>query len=121
MKKLYKFTCIVCPLGCYIEAEVDGQNVRVRGCRCARGENWAKQEILEPKRVVMSVVRVKNGRYPVVSVKTDAPVPKEKIDDVMCYIANMEISAPVSIGEVLAENMLGLGVNLVATRSVEEK
>lgn len=121
MRRIYKLTCIVCPLGCYIEAEVDGENVRVQGCRCPRGKEWARQEIIEPKRTIMSVVRVKNGKYPVVSVKTDAPVPKEKVEELMHYIAQMEVSAPVKIGEVLVENILGVGANLVATRTVEEK
>ena len=121
MSKIYRFTCIVCPLGCYIEVEVDGRDVRVRGCRCPRGEKWAREEVLEPKRSVLSVVKVKNGSYPVVSVKSDGSVPKNKIGEIMALLSKIELSAPVHVGDIVISNVLGLGVNIVATRSVEEK
>ncbi len=121
MNRIYRFTCIMCPLSCYIEAKFEGNELKIWGCRCPRGKEWVKSEIFEPKRTVMSVVKVKNGKYPVVSVKTDAPVPKERIEELMRHIASLEVEAPVRIGDVVEKNVLNMEVNLVATRTVEEK
>ena len=44
MKK--QFTCIVCPNGCEIEAEVEnGQVISVTGHTCPRGEQYVRQEL----------------------------------------------------------------------------
>jgi len=111
---IYRFTCVVCPLGCSIEVEVeDGKIKDVRGCRCPRGREWAIQEITSPKRVVMSVVPVEGGALPTVSIKTAEPVPKEKIPELMKFLAGLRLKAPVKIGDVVAE---WNGVKIVATR-----
>lgn len=110
----YRFTCIVCPLGCAVEVKVeDGRVIGVTGHTCPRGKEWAIQEITNPKRVVMSVVPVKGGALPTVSVKTAEPVPKEKIPELMKFLAKLRLKAPVKIGDVVAE---WAGIKIVATR-----
>ncbi|MBP1912022.1 DUF1667 domain-containing protein [Thermococcus stetteri] len=112
--KAYRFTCIVCPLGCSIEVEVENGEVKeVRGCKCPRGMEWAIQEVTSPKRVVMSVVPVEGGALPTVSVKTAEPVPKEKIPELMKFLTKLKLKAPVEIGQVVAE---WKGIKIVATR-----
>ena len=67
---LKKYTCIICPNGCEIEAEVlDGEIKSVSGFTCKRGEEYVRQEILAPKRTIASSVAVKNGELPVTSVR----------------------------------------------------
>jgi len=111
---IYRFTCIVCPLGCSIEVEVENGKVKeVKGCRCPRGKEWAVQEATNPKRVVMSVVPVEGGALPTVSVKTAEPVPKEKILELMKFLAKLRLKAPVKVGETVAE---WKGIKIVATR-----
>ncbi len=111
---IYRFTCIVCPLGCSIEVEVDDGEVKeVRGCTCPRGKEWAVQEVTNPKRVVISVVRVDGGALPTVSVKTAEPIPREKIPELMSYLAKIKLKAPIKIGDVVAE---WKGIKIVATR-----
>lgn len=111
---IYRFTCIVCPLGCAIEVEVeDGKVKEVKGYTCPRGEEWAIQEVINPKRVVMSVVPVEGGALPTVSVKTAEAVPKEKIPELMKFLAKLKLRAPVEIGETVAEWQ---GIKIVATR-----
>ena len=111
---IYRFTCIVCPLGCSIEVEVeDGKVKEVRGCTCPRGEEWAVQEVTNPKRVVMSVLPVEGGALPTVSVKTAEPVPKERIPELMKFLSKLKLKAPVKIGETVAE---WGGIKIVATR-----
>ena len=110
----YRFTCIVCPLGCAVEVKVeDGRVIGVTGHTCPRGEEWAIQEVTNPKRVVMSVVPVEGGPLPTVSVKTAEPVPKEKIPELMKFLSRLRLRAPVKIGEVVAE---WEGIKIVATR-----
>ena len=54
---LKKYTCIICPNGCEIEAEVlDGEIKSVSGFTCKRGEEYVRQEILAPKRTIASSV-----------------------------------------------------------------
>ena len=111
---IYRFTCIVCPLSCAVEVEVeDGKVIDVRGHTCPRGKEWAIEEITNPKRVVMSVVPVEGGAIPTVSVKTAEPVPKEKIPELMEFLAKLRLKAPVKIGDVVAE---WEGIKIVATR-----
>ncbi|WP_297519051.1 DUF1667 domain-containing protein [Thermococcus sp.] len=111
---IYRFTCIVCPLGCAIEVEVENGKIKdVRGYTCPKGKEWAIQEVTNPKRVVMSVVPVEGGALPTVSVKTAEPVPKEKIPELMKFLANLKSKAPVKIGDVVAE---WEGIKIVATR-----
>jgi CxxC motif-containing protein len=113
----FRLTCIICPLGCTIEVTMEGDKITgVTGCTCPRGEEYAVQEVTEPKRVVMSVVKVKGGTFPTVSVKSDRPIPKELIPMVMKELAKVEVEAPVHVGQVIVENVLGTGANIVATR-----
>lgn len=113
----YRFTCIICPLGCAIEVDVEeGIVKRVEGYTCPRGMEWAVEEVTNPKRIVMSVIRVKNGKLPTVSVKTDKPIPKEKIPEFMELLAKIEVEAPVKVGQIILEKPLGMDVNVVATR-----
>lgn len=110
--------CIVCPLGCTVHVTVEGGRVvAVEGNRCPRGLDYAVEEVFEPKRVVMTVLRVRGGDLPVVSVKTSKPVPKRLIPDLMRELARMELEAPVSVGQVIVRNVLETGADVVATRS----
>ncbi|MDK2464514.1 MAG: DUF1667 domain-containing protein [Candidatus Korarchaeota archaeon] len=116
-----RLTCIVCPLGCEIEVRLDrgpGGDVRVlevRGATCPRGREWAAQEVTDPRRVVITVVPVRGGDPPTVSVKTDRPIPKSRIPEFMRALAGLEVEAPVRVGQVLAKDVLDLA-NVVATR-----
>ncbi len=111
---IYRFTCIVCPLGCSIEVEVEDRKIKeVRGCTCPRGEEWAVQEVTNPKRIVMSVVPVEGDALPTVSVRTAESVPKERIPELMRFLAGLKLKAPIKVGDVVAE---WEGVKIVATR-----
>ena len=120
MKK--NLICVSCPLGCPIEAEIEnGQVVSVKGNTCKRGEAYAKTEITNPVRSLTTSVKVEGGVHPVVPVKSSAPVPKDKMFDCMKEINSVTIKAPVSICDVVIENICGLGVDIVATNWEYEK
>lgn len=118
-----KFTCIICPNGCEITADYEEGNegviVRsVEGQTCPRGEEYVKQELTDPRRTIASSVLVRGGELPLASVRLTAPIPKAKIFDAMREIRKLAVDAPVVAGTVLIENLLGLGTDLVVTKSV---
>lgn len=113
-----EFICIICPIGCSIKVYRALDDIKIEGALCPRGINYVKQEILDPKRVVVSVIRVKNGDLPVVSIKTDIPVSKKCIDKIMRLTALIEVEAPIKIGQVIAKDICG--ANLIATREVRK-
>lgn len=76
------------------------------------------KELTDPRRIVTSLVRVKDGELPVVSVKTAADIPKDKIMECIKVLKDIELAAPVRMGDVVAENVCGTGVNVVATANI---
>lgn len=115
-------TCIGCPLGCAVTVELDnGEIIRVTGNTCKRGDDYARKEVTHPMRVVTSTIRVTGGELPVVSVKTEQDIPKEKIMDIMNSLADISVPAPVHIGDIILENVAQTGVNIIATKDVNVK
>ncbi len=118
MKK--NLTCVACPLGCSIEVEIEnGEVISVTGNTCKRGDTYARSEITNPVRSLTTSVKVEGGVHPVVPVKTSGPIPKGKMFDCMKEINSAKISAPVKIGDVVIKNILGLGVDIVATNNMD--
>ena len=113
-------TCIICPQGCNINVEIEnGEVVNVTGNTCKRGYDYAISEVTNPVRTVTSTMKLENGSM--VGVKTDKPIPKELIFKCMEEINKTEVKAPVRIGQVLIENVLETGSNVVATTNVDIK
>lgn len=111
--------CIGCPLGCNLTVEMDGgQVVSVNGNTCKRGDDYARKELTDPRRIVTSTVPVAGGNLPVVSVKTASDIPKEKIRECLCALKGVTLTAPVQIGDVIVENMADTGVDVIATKSI---
>ncbi|MEI8054567.1 MAG: DUF1667 domain-containing protein [bacterium] len=115
MKTLINMTCICCPLGCDLEIDKSGTEFIVTGNKCLRGKKYAIEEITLPKRIVTSTVKITGGRHPVIPVKTSAAIPKEKIFTIMDILANVEITAPINVGDVVVKNIADTGVDIVAT------
>ncbi len=116
MTALRELVCIMCPASCTLRVIVNGGGLRVEGNRCPRGIEYARQEVVKPLRRVMSVVKVRNGDLPTLSVITRDPVPKECIWLVMEKLASLEVEAPVEIGDVILRDVCG--TDIVATRRV---
>jgi len=111
--------CIGCPLGCPLTVEMEAGEVKsVAGNTCPRGDAYAKKELTNPTRIVTSTVRVLGGKLPMVSVKTERDIPKGKIFDCVKALKDIEVKAPVKIGDVIVENVAGTGVNIIATKNV---
>ena len=112
-----ELTCIVCPMGCSIDVELeDGKVLSVTGNTCKRGEEYARNECISPVRTITSTVRCDDGS--VLSVKTDKPIPKDKIFECMKIINNAVAHLPISAGDVIIEDVFG--ANVIATMSRTE-
>jgi CxxC motif-containing protein len=109
--------CIVCPKGCHIQVDEE-RDFSVTGNSCPRGAEYGKAELVCPTRTVTSTVRCSGGAHPRCPVKTDRPVPKELIFQVMDEINALSVSAPIRVGQVLLEHVCGTDANIVATRAV---
>ncbi len=116
------FTCIVCPIGCEIDVKLDnGKIISVSGNKCPRGKEFVLQEVKNPLRVLTTTVRIENGEYAMLPVRTDRPVPKSKIFDIMREISLIRAKAPVKMYDVIARDICGTGANVIATRSMRRK
>jgi CxxC motif-containing protein len=109
-----KLTCILCPRGCTLNV---GENLTVSGNSCPRGEKYAMDECTNPVRTVTATVRIANRRDTMLSVKTEAPVPKGKMMDVMARLRSITVTAPVTIGAVIVGDIFG--TKIIATQKVD--
>lgn len=119
-----EMSCIVCPMSCLITVEQDDvtkEILSITGNTCKRGENYVQNELTHPMRQVTSTVAIENGIYNRLPVILSAEVPKEKIFDVMEQIRKVKTAAPVNMGDVLISDVCGLGVDVLASRSMPLK
>ena len=108
-----ELTCIACPLGCAITVTLEEKKViSVTGNTCQRGKEYAINECTAPVRTVTTTVRASDGGL--VSVKTSKPIPKERIFDAMEIINSTIAKLPVSVGDVIIDDLYGSSV--VATQ-----
>ena len=115
-----KIICISCPIGCRMTIRSkDGKITSVTGNTCPKGVKYAEEEFINPRRILPTTVKVIGGDLPLVSVKTEKAIPKRLLLKAMAEIAEIEVKAPVKIGQVIKDNLLGTGVNLVATRNIK--
>lgn len=115
-------TCVVCPAGCNISVRIeDGKVVSVSGNRCKKGADYACAECINPVRTLTSTVRVTGGIRLMLPVKSDRPMPKGLLLECMKHINRCTVQAPVKIGDVVIENLLDTGINIVAAGGIEAK
>ena len=103
----------MCPMGCGLEIEKVGDEVRVSGNTCKRGEAYGKAEFIHPVRTVTTLVKLEDGS--VASCKTDAPVPKERVSDVVAYIGALTLGKDVKIGDRFHAHLDGLDTDIIIT------
>ena len=110
--------CIVCPTGCLVHVERISGELIIEGHSCKRGEVYAREEFVAPKRILTTTIRVENGFLPLIPVRSDKPLPKERLQEVLKQIALTKIKAPIKMGDLLIENVLGLEINIIASRDL---
>lgn len=112
-----KLVCIVCPRGCEMIAEISGDSVTVAGNACPNGARYAQTECLHPVRTVTATVRVANRKDTMVSVKTESPVAKDSMQEVMKCLRKTSVNAPLAIGDVVLESVCGS--KIIVTKAVQ--
>lgn len=114
-----ELVCIGCPKGCNLTVMIRENNeFDITGNTCNKGIEYAKKELTDPRRIVTTTVKVKGGKYPMVSVKTASDIPKDKIMACIKALSDIEVEAPVRIGDIILKNAADTGVDVVATKEV---
>lgn len=123
MGKTVEITCISCPMGCEVELEVDDNDEikQLDGASCPAGEKYVKNEYYNPTRILPTTAKVNGGVLPLVPVKSEGPIPKGLLEEAMEEIAKVELEAPVELGDVVVEDILGTDVDIVATRDLPQQ
>ena len=109
--------CTVCPVGCKIEVIKDGQGFETVGNNCSRGKKYAIKEVTSPERTLTSIMACKDGTM--VPVKTDRPVPKDKIFDCMKELNEKTLMLPITLGDIIIFNIGRTGANVICTRTMK--
>ncbi|HDQ26869.1 MAG TPA: DUF1667 domain-containing protein [bacterium] len=115
-----KLICVRCPQGCELTTSLDGYGAitKISGNICKLGIEYAETELKDPRRTLTTTVKVDGGALPLCPVWSEKPVPKDKITEIMRELDKITIKAPVSAGQVVAENILNTGVNITASRGI---
>jgi len=121
MPEKTKILCITCPKGCTLEVTHEGQTIVEIKPGCKRGHEYANREMVDPRRMVASTVKVRLGIHPLLPVYTSAPFPKGQIRELLAELRQVEVSAPVTMGAVVIEDALGTGVSILASRDMPVK
>jgi len=107
--------CTVCPKGCHLNVD---ESFNVTGHECKRGVKYGKDELQNPVRVVTSTVRITGAIHRRLPVKTTAPIPKGLVNDAMQILEEIEVAAPVKIGDIIIGNICNTNVSFIASRSM---
>ena len=118
MAEIDEIICVVCPKGCTLSVKHEGDQILSVEGGCKRGGKYAASELLDPRRMVASTVKVKDGLHPLVPVYTRNAFPKPLIPQLAKVLRKVEISAPVKINQVVLENALDTGIDIVASRDM---
>ena len=110
--------CVACPKGCKLDVQRKGGEILVSNEGCKRGIEYAIGEINDPRRMVASTVRIKNGRHPLLPVYTAAPFPKGRIKELLAVLRKQEVQAPVKAGQVILADALETGIAILASRDM---
>ena len=114
MKEL---VCIVCPQGCRLRVDDEGN---ISGNACANGAEYAHTELTSPTRVLTSTVNILGAELPR-PVKTAGAIPKHLLFQAMESLRSVTVFAPIKAGQVIIADIVGTGVDLVATADMDEK
>jgi len=114
-----KVICVTCPKGCTLEVTREGETVVKVANGCKRGHAYAQQELTDPRRMVATSVRIAGGLHPLLPVYTSAPFPKPRIPELLAILREVRLESPVKMDAVVLENVLGTGIDILASREMK--
>ena len=116
--KQIDYTCIVCPQSCDITLVDEEGKITVSGNRCVRGENYARNEYTNPRRMITTTVSIKGSHIHMLPVISSDTVPKEMLKDCLHYLYTLQLEAPVTMGQIVVQDILGTGIDIIAARTI---
>lgn len=121
-----QFNCTTCPSECLLTVEVerdaDGAVVEVcsvTGTSCPRGDTFAHQELTCPMHVLTTTVAVSGGDEALLPVRTAEAIPLELHAQTMDLIRGLVVDAPIRMGDVVLEDLLDTGIDLIASMDID--
>jgi len=118
MEEITKLICITCPKGCTLEVQRDGDTVLKVEQGCKRGHEYARRELVDPRRMISSTVKITGGEHPLLPVYTADAFPKPRIPDLMTALRKLGVKAPIRMNQVVLADALGTGINILASRDM---
>lgn len=115
-----KLICVMCPKGCTLEVDREGNTVLSVTGGCKRGHEYAHQELVDPRRKVASSVRITGAIHPLLPVYTSAAFPKAMIPKLLQLLRTVSVDAPVSTNQVVITNALDTGIDVLASREMRK-
>ncbi len=95
-----ELVCTCCPNGCALTASTDAKGkLEISGARCSRGVSFGLSELTDPRRTLTTTVRLQNGAYPLVPVRSAEPVRKGDLRRLVTGLRAVTLTAPVRCGE----------------------
>ena len=113
-----EMTCLECPRGCQLT--INEETLEVTGNNCPKGEDFARAEITNPVRVLTTTAVIESETESMLPVRTKDPIPKKSMSAAMKAIKNIRVKAPVEVGDIIVEDLVGTGVPLIATKRVRK-
>ncbi len=112
-------TCVTCPKGCKIDVWEEKGELQMTGYSCKRGIKYSTSEFYNPSRILSTTVRILGANLPLLPVRTKEPVPREMLFAIMDKLAALTIKAPVNMGDIILNDVLDTGVDIIATRTLD--
>lgn len=71
--------------------------------------------------IFTTLVRIKGSSYNVVSVKSTKPIDKKLWVECSKALSRLYVGAPIKIGDVVCQNLLNTGVDIVCTKNIDRE
>lgn len=110
--------CVLCPNSCCLKIKYDNQTKEILslfGNKCKRGKGFAEQEITNPLRTLTFSVLVEGGTLPLVSTRSEKPMPFCEIIKTAEQLRKIRLAAPIKSGDVIFENDI---CTIIATKNI---
>lgn len=104
-----------------IISENEGADYSITGHMCRRGEAFVMAEMTDPVRILTTTLPVDAANSERLPVRSEKGIPKTMLLDCMKELKKIRVSKPVNIGQIIVENILDTGVNIIASRSLTNK
>lgn len=115
-----ELTCIVCPRGCRLKVD-EANGYEVTGAACPRGIAYGKKELTNPTRTVTSTVAITGALHNRLPVKTSEEIDRALVQKAVDALKQVRVAAPVKTGDVVLKNVLGTGIDFIATKDMAQQ